>query len=121
MKCQPIKVQPYSQKHFLVFMDLRLLLGEPGVIEVRSGPGEQTKGDRDQSISGDSDDSRFTITYDDQEDRVEEVGHQITKSGRAVVPPDRFIPDTTAKKSRLSPRERKRRQSIRKKEKKTRE
>ena len=52
---------------------------------------------------------------------MEEVGHQITKSGRAVVPPDRFIPDTTAKKSRLSPRERKRRQSIRKKEKKTRE
>ena len=44
VKCQPIKVQPYSQKRVLVFMDLRLLLGEPGVIGVRSGPGEQTKG-----------------------------------------------------------------------------
>ena len=74
------------------------------------------------SISGDSDDSRFTITYDDREDRVEEeVGRQTTKSGRAVVPPDKFSPDTTTKKSRLSPRERKRRQSMRKKEKKTRE
>ena len=81
-------------------------------------PGDQ--GERG-SISGDSDDSRFTITYDDQEDRVEEVGHQITKSGRAVVPPDKFSPDTTSKKSRLSPRERKRRQSMRKREKKTRE
>ena len=52
---------------------------------------------------------------------MEEVGHQITKSGRAVVPPNRFSPDTTSKMSRLSPRERKRRQSMRKKEKKTRE
>ena len=78
-------------------------------------------GEEEGSISGDSEDSRFTITYDDQEDRVEEVGHQITKSGRAVVPPDRFSPDTTSKMSRLSPRERKRRQSMRKKEKKTRE
>ena len=52
---------------------------------------------------------------------MEEVGHQITKSGRAVVPPDKFSPDTTTKKSRLSPRERKRLQSRRKKEKKTRE
>ena len=49
VKCQPIKVQPYSQKRVLVFMDLCLLLGEPGVIGVRSGPGEQTKGDRDRS------------------------------------------------------------------------
>ena len=48
------------------------------------------------------------------------MGHQITKSGRAVVPPDRFIPETTTK-ARLSPRERKRRQSMRKKEKKTRD
>ena len=82
----------------------------------------QVPGDQEErgSTSGDSDDSRFTITYDDQEDRVEEVGHQITKSGRAVVPPDKFSPDTTSK-SRLSPRERKRRQSMRKKEKKTRE
>ena len=47
----------------------------------------------------------------------EEVGRQITESGRAVVPTDKFSPDTTSKRSRLSPRERKRRQSIRKKEK----
>ena len=71
------------------------------------------------SIGGDLDDSRFTITYDDQEDRVEEVGHQITKSGRVVIPPSKFSPDTTTKKPSLSPRERKRRQSLRKKEKKT--
>ena len=92
-----------------------------GAVEERQTT--QVPGDQEErgSISGDSDDSRFTITYDDQEDRVEEVGHQITKSGRAVVPPNKFSPDTTAKKSRLSPRERKRRQSIRKKEKKTRE
>ena len=78
-------------------------------------------GGAEGSISGDSDDSRFTITYDDQEDRVEEVGHQITKSGRVVVPPSKFSPDTTTEKPRLSPRERKRRQSMRKREKKTRE
>ena len=91
-----------------------------GAVEERQTT--QVPGDQEErgSISGDSDDSRFTITYDDQEDRVEEVGHQITKSGRAVVPPDKFSPDTTSK-SRLSPRERKRRQSMRKKEKKTRE
>ena len=73
------------------------------------------------SISGDSDDSRFTITYDDQEDRVEEVGLQTTKSGRVVVPPNKFSPDTTTKKVSLSPRERKRRQSMKKREKKTKE
>ena len=80
----------------------------------------QPIGDQEEkgSISGDSDDSRFTITYDDQEDRVEEVGHHTTKSGRVVVPPNRFRPDTTTEKPRLSPRERKRRQSMRKKEKK---
>ena len=84
---------------------------------------DQVTGDQEEkgSTSGDSDDSRFTITFDDQEDRVEEVEHHITKSGRAVVPPDKFSPDSTIKKSRLSPRERKRRQSMRKKEKKTRE
>ena len=84
---------------------------------------DQVTGDQEErgSTSGDSDDSRFTITYDDQEDRVEEVGHQITRSGRAVIPPDKFSPDTMAKKTRLSPRDRKRRQSMRKKEKKTRE
>ena len=83
----------------------------------------QPTGDQEEkgSISGDSDDSRFTITYDDQEDRVEEVGHQITKSGRVVVPPSKFSPDTTTEKPRLSPRERKRRQSMRKREKKTKE
>ena len=81
----------------------------------------QPTGDQEEkgSISGDSDDSRFTITYDDQEDRVEEVGHHTTKSGRVVVPPNRFRPDTTTEKPRLSPRERKRRQSMRKKEKRT--
>ena len=79
----------------------------------------QPTGDQEEkgSISGDSDDSRFTITYDDQEDRVEEVGHQITKSGRVVIPPTRFSSDTTTEKPRLSPRERKRRQSMKKKEK----
>ena len=100
---------------------------EEETIEGAEGAGQdgtpQLTGDQEEkgSTSGDSDDSRFTITYDDQEDRVEEVGHQITKSGRAVVPPDKFSPDTTSKKSRLSPRERKRLQSMRKKEKKTRE
>ena len=96
--------------------------------EGAQGLGEERQTDqatRDQdergSTSGDSDDSRFTITYDDQEERVEEVGLHTTKSGRAVVPPDKFSPDSTTKKSRLSPRERKRRQSMRKKEKKTRE
>ena len=98
---------------------------EEELVEGAEGVGEDQTAQpiRDQeekgSISGDSDDSRFTITYDDQEDRVEEVGHQITKSGRVVIPPNKFSPDTTAKKPSLSPRERKRRQSLRKKEKKT--
>ena len=79
----------------------------------------QATGDQDErgSTSGDSDDSRFTITYDDQEERVEDVGYHTTKSGRAVVPPDKFSPVSTTKRSKLSPRERKRRQSMRKKEK----
>ena len=77
--------------------------------------GEQ---EEERSISGDSDDSRFTITYDDQENRMEEVGHQTTRSGRVVVPPNKFNPDTTTEKTRLSPRERKRRQSMRRREKK---
>ena len=100
---------------------------EEELVEGAEGVGEDQTAQpiRDQeekgSISGDSDDSRFTITYDDQEDRVEEVGHQITKSGRVVIPPNRFSSDTTAKKPSLSPRERKRRQSLRKKEKKTRD
>ena len=84
-----------------------------GVDQTAKPTGDQEEG----SISGDSDDSRFTITYDDQEDRVEEVGHQITKSGRVVIPPTRFSSDTTTEKPRLSPRERKRRQSMKKKEK----
>ena len=100
---------------------------ERQAVEGVQGGGEELTAQptRDQveegSVSDDSDDSRFTITYDDQEDRVEEVGQQTTKSGRAVVPPDKFSPDTTSKKSRLSPRERKRRQSMKKKEKKTKE
>ena len=101
-------------------MEKEIEEGAQGGVEERQN---QETGDRDErgSISEDSDDSRFTITYDDQEERVEEMGHQITKSGRAVVPPDRFCPDTTTTKARLSPRERKRRQSMRKKEKKTRD
>ena len=100
---------------------------ERQAVEGVQGGGEELTAQptRDQveegSVSDDSDDSRFTITYDDQEDRVVEVGQQTTKSGRAVVPTNKFSPDTTSKKSRLSPRERKRRQSMRKKEKKTRE
>ena len=67
--------------------------GAKGTVEER--PAIQVPGEQEEkgSTSGDSDDSRFTITYDDQEDRVEEVGHQITKSGRAVVPPDNFSPE----------------------------
>ena len=68
------------------------------------------------SVSEDSDDSRFTITFDDQEERLGEVGHNTTKSGRAVIPPSRFCPDTNTKRTSLSPRERKRRQSRKKKE-----
>ena len=64
----------------------------------------------------DSDDSRFTFTYDDWENRVEEVGHQITKLGRVMM-----LPDTTTKKASLSPRERERRQSMRKNEKQSRD
>ena len=100
---------------------------EKDTVERAEGEGEdqtaQQTGDQEEkeSTSGDSDDSRFTITYDEQEDRVEEVGHQTTRSGRVVVPPNRFSSDTTTEKPRLSPRERKRRQSMRKKEKKTRE
>ena len=83
------------------------------------------------SMSEDSDDSRFTVTYDDQEDRVESVNHQTTmsgrvvesvnhqttRSGRVVIPPLRFGSDTVTKSPSLSPRERRRRQSMRKKEK----
>ena len=70
------------------------------------------------SVSEDSDDSRFTITFDDQEERLGEVGHNTTKSGRAVIPPTRFCPDSNTKRTSLSPRERKRRQSKKKKERK---
>ena len=48
---------------------------------------------------------------------MEEVGQQTTKSGRVVVPPNKFSPDTTTKKVSLSPRERRRRQSMKKKQK----
>ena len=92
------------------------------------GAGEEIQLAGDQgdkgSTSGDSDDSRFTITYDEQEAVVdstsldpEEAEYPTTRSGRAVVPPDKFVPEAATKKPRLSPRERKRRQSLRKKEK----
>ena len=70
------------------------------------------------SVSEDSDDSRFTITFDDQEERLGEVEHNTTRSGRAVIPPTRFCPDSNARRTSLSPRERKRRQSKKKKERK---
>ena len=70
------------------------------------------------SVSEDSDDSRFTITFDDQEERLGEVEHNTTKSGRAVIPPTRFCPGSNIRRTSLSPRERKRRQSKKKKEKK---
>ena len=70
------------------------------------------------SVSEDSDDSRFTITFDDQEERLGEVEHNTTKSGRAVIPPTRFCPGPNNRRTSLSPRERKRRQSKKKKEKK---
>ena len=73
--------------------------------------------------------------YDDQEEesRRESVSHQTTgagrvvesrnyqttRSGRVVVPPLRFGSDTVAKSPSLSPRERRRRQSMRRKEKQT--
>ena len=65
-----------------------------GAEEVGEDQTAQPIGDQEEkgSTSGDSDDSRFTITYDDQEDRVEGVGHQITKSGRVVIPPSKCSP-----------------------------
>ena len=101
-------------------------VGEDQTGEDQTGE-DQTGEDSDNYQTGedetgeDSDDSRFIVTYDDWENRVEEVGHQITKSGRVVMSPDRFRPDTTTKKASLSPRERKRRQSMRKNEKQSRD
>ena len=88
-------------------------VGEDQTGEDQTGE-DQTGEDSDNYQTGEdqtgeySDDSRFTFTYDDWDNRVEEVGHQITKSGRVVMSPDRFRPDTTTKKVSLSPRERKR-------------
>ena len=101
-------------------------VGEDQTGEDQTGE-DQTGEDSDNYQTGedqtgeDSDDSRFTFTYNDWENRVEEVGHQITKSGRVMMSPDRFRPDTTTKKASLSPRERKRRQSMRKNEKQSRD
>ena len=102
-------------------MEEEMVEGAERVGEDQTGE-DQTGEDSDDYQTGedqtgeDSDDSRFTVTYDDWENRVEEVGHQITKSGRVVMSPDRFRPDTTTKKASLSLRERKRRQSLRKNE-----
>ena len=94
----------------------------------RAGEEVQLAGDQGDkgSTSRDSDDSRFTITYDEQEAErdstgpdPEEAEYPTTRSGRAVVPPNKFVPEVATKKPRLSPRERKRRQSLRKNEKKT--
>ena len=102
-------------------MEEEMVEGAERVGEDQTGE-DQTGEDSDNYQTGeDSDDSRFTFTYDDWENRVEEVGHQITKSGRVVMSPDRFRPDTTTKKASLSLRERKRRQSMRKNEKQSRD
>ena len=107
-------------------MEEEMVEGAERVGEDQTGE-DQTGEDSDNYQTGedqtgeDSDDSRFTFTYDDWENRVEEVGHQITKSGRVMMSPDRFRPDTTTKKASLSPRERKRRQSMRKNEKQSRD
>ena len=101
-------------------------VGEDQTGEDQTGE-DQTGEDSDNYQTGedqtgeDSDDSRFTFTYNDWENRVEEVGHQITKLGRVVMSPDMFRLDTTIKKTSLSPRERKRRQSMRKNEKQSRD
>ena len=94
-------------------MEEEMVEGAERVGEDQTGE-DQTGEDSDNYQTGedqtgeDSDDSRFTFTYDDWENRVEEVGHQITKSGRVMMSPDRFRPDTTTTKASLSPRERKR-------------
>ena len=87
--------------------------GEDRIGEEQMGEDQEDNG----SMSEDSDDSRFTVTYDNQEDRVESLNHQTTRSGRVVIPPLRFGSDTVTKSPSLSPRERWRRQSMRKKEK----
>ena len=107
-------------------MEEEMVEGAERVGEDQTGE-DQTGEDSDNYQTGedqtgeDSDDSRFIVTYDDWENRVEEVGHQITKLGRVMMSPDRFRPDTTTKKASLSPRERKRRQSMRKNEKQSRD
>ena len=66
-------------------------------------------GGEEGSISGDSDDSRFTITYDDQEDR--EVEEQEAEPAGTSSPISNRTRNKTAQKAQLSPRERKRRQA----------
>ena len=61
------------------------------------------------SISGDSDDSRFTITYDDQEDG--EAEEQEAEPAGTSSPISNRTRNKTAQKAQLSPRERKRRKA----------
>ena len=76
----------------------------------------QPTGDQEEkgSISGDSDDSRFTITYDDQEDReveeqeAEPVGTSSPISNRTR---NRATRKEPGQRAQLSPRERKRRKA----------
>ena len=71
-------------------------------------------GAEEGSISGDSEDSRFTITYDDQEDReveeqeAEPVGTSSPISNRTR---NRATRKEPGQRAQLSPRERKRRKA----------
>ena len=72
------------------------------------------RGGAEGSISGDSDDSRFTITYDDQEDReVEdrEAEPAETSSPISNRTRNRATRKETVQRAQLSPRERKRRKA----------
>ena len=71
-------------------------------------------GGEEGSISGDSDDSRFTITYDDQEDREveeQEAEPPQTSSPIANRTRNRATRKETVQRAQLSPRERKRRKA----------
>ena len=71
-------------------------------------------GGEDGSISGDSEDSRFTITYDDQEDREveeQEAEPPETSSPIANRTRNKATRTGTVQTKQLSPRERKRRQA----------
>ena len=66
------------------------------------------------STSGDSEDSRFTITYDDQEDReVEEQEAEPPETSSPIANRTRkkVTRTETVQMTQLSPRERKRRQA----------